>query len=37
MIFRQKIYFFETYNLIPLDMYNELSEVYCIKPEGMAL
>ena len=25
---------FEQYNLTPLDMYNELSQVYCIKPEG---
>ena len=33
--FRQKnIIFFENYNLTPLDMYNGLSQVYCIKPEG---
>ena len=25
---------FENYNLTPLDMQNELSQVYCIKPEG---
>ena len=25
---------FENYNLTPLDMYNGLSQVYCIKPEG---
>ena len=32
---RKKIqYFLENYNLTPLDMYNELSQVYCIKPEG---
>ena len=26
--------FFENYNLTPLDMYNGLSQVYFIKPEG---
>ena len=25
---------FENYNLTPLDMYNGLTEAYCIKPEG---
>ena len=35
MIFRQKNrIFFENYNLTHLDMYNGLSKVYCIKPEG---
>ena len=29
------IIFLENYNLTPLDMYNGLSEVYCIKPEGI--
>ena len=34
-IFRQKnTIFFENFNLTPLDMYNGLSEVNCIKPEG---
>ena len=34
-ISRQKnTIFFENYKLIPLDMYTELSQVYCIKPEG---
>ena len=34
-IFRQKnTIFFENYTLTHLDMYNGLSEVYCIKPEG---
>ena len=28
-------YFFENYNLTPLDMYNGLSQVYCIKPEEL--
>ena len=27
-------YFFKHYNMTPLDMYNRLSQVYCIKPEG---
>ena len=27
-------YFFQKYNLTPLDMYNGLSHVYWIKPEG---
>ena len=31
-IFRQ---IFENNNLITLDMYNGLSQVYCIKPEGI--
>ena len=26
--------FFENNNLTPLDIYNGLSQVYCIKPEG---
>ena len=26
--------FWGKYNLTPLDMYNALSQVYCIKPEG---
>ena len=26
--------YFENYNFTPLDMYNGLSQVYCIKPEG---
>ena len=29
-----KIQFFKNYNLTPLDMYNGLSQVYCIKLEG---
>ena len=29
--------FFENTNLTPLDMYNELSQVYCIKPEGKSI
>ena len=29
-----KEYFFFYYNLTPLDMYNGLSHIYCIKPEG---
>ena len=34
-IFRQNnTIFFENYNLSPLDMYNGLSQVYCIKPDG---
>ena len=34
-IFRPKnTIFFENYNLTPLDMYNGLSQVYCIKPKG---
>ena len=35
-IFRQMntILFCENYNLTPLDMYNGLTEAYCIKPEG---
>ena len=33
-IFRQKnTFFFLNYNLTPLDMYNGISQVYCIKPE----
>ena len=33
-IFRQKIQYLKTnYILTPLDMYNGLSQVYCIKPE----
>ena len=32
---RQKIQFLKKkYNLTPLDMYNGLSQVYCIKQEG---
>ena len=27
-------YILEDYKLTPLDMYNGLSQVYCIKPEG---
>ena len=35
-IFRQKnTIFFFNYNLTPLDMYNGISQVYCIKPEGI--
>ena len=30
----KKYYFFIYYNLTPLDIYNGLSQVYCIKPEG---
>ena len=26
--------FLGNYNLTPLDMYNGLSQVYCIRPEG---
>ena len=26
--------FFENYNPTPLDMYNGLSQVYCINPDG---
>ena len=26
--------YFESYNLTPLDKYNELSQAYCIKLEG---
>ena len=33
-IFRQNIIFFEIYDLTPLDMYNGLSQAYCIKPKG---
>ena len=33
-IFRQKNTSFENYNLINMDMYNGLSQVYCIKPAG---
>ena len=33
-IFRQNNYIFERYNLTSLDMYNGLSKVYCIKPQG---
>ena len=34
MIFRQKnTIFFENYNLTPLDMYNELSQVYIVSEE----
>ena len=33
LYFRQKT-IFENYNLTSLDMYNGLSKVYCIKPEG---
>ena len=37
-IFRQKIqYCFENYILTPLDTYNGLSQVDCIKPEGMLI
>ena len=33
-IFRQKnAIFYLNYNLTPLDMYNAISQVYCIKPE----
>ena len=28
-------FFFLKINLTPLDMYNGLSQVYCIKPEGI--
>ena len=35
-IFRKKnTLFFENYYLTPLDMYNGLSQVYCMKPEGI--
>ena len=27
--------FFEKYNLAPLKLYNGLSQVYCIKPDGL--
>ena len=27
--------FFENYNLAPLKLYNGLSQVYCIKPDGL--
>ena len=30
-------YFFLNYNLTPLDMYNGLSQVYCLKPVGRIL
>ena len=30
-----KTIFFENYNLTPLDMYNGLLQVYCIKQEGI--
>ena len=29
--------FLENYNLTPLDMYNGLSQVYCIEPKGRIL
>ena len=28
---------FENYNLTPLDMYNRLSQVYRIKPDGLSI
>ena len=28
-------YYFEDYIMASLDMYNGLSQVYCIKPEGI--
>ena len=36
-IIRQKIHFFQNYNLTPLDMCNGLSQVYCIKSEGESI
>ena len=30
-------YFLKNYNLTPPDMYNGLSQVYCIKPEGKSI
>ena len=33
MIFREKTHFFLIYNLTPINMYNGLSQVYCIKQE----
>ena len=30
----KRILIFENYNRAPLDIYNELSQVYCIIPEG---
>ena len=33
MIFRQKNTFFEDYSLTPLDMYNELSQVYIVSEQ----
>ena len=37
-IFRQKnTIFLENYNWTPLDIYNGLSQVYCIKPEGESI
>ena len=33
-IFKIIQYCIENYNLTPIDMYNGLSQVYCIKPEG---
>ena len=31
----KEYFFFLNYNLTPLDMYIGLSQVYCIKPEGI--
>ena len=31
---QQKNIFFFNFNLTPLDMYNERSQVYCLNPEG---
>ena len=31
---KEYTFFFLNYNLNPLNMYNGLSQVYCIKPEG---
>ena len=36
-IFRQKHNFFLNYTLTFLDMYNGISQVYCIKPEGESI
>ena len=33
----KRMQFFLNYNLSPLDMYNGLSQVYCINPEGRLL
>ena len=34
-IFRKNNTIFENYNLTPLDKYNNPSQVYCIRPEGL--
>ena len=34
IILQKNTIFFENYNLKPLNMYNGLSQVYCIKPVG---